>query len=306
MACKCGDVSLGNTGLPGCRPIANVASKIFYFQTFADDGSRNGIDTTVTLNQTYLDGKINEADGSKRFYPLPLMENVTNVRSESAFEEAPSGTKAFIKEGTKSFFGEMWKQSPAFVGQLKSARCTDISVLIIDTDNNIIGSIDDAGTTLYGIKVDKNSWEPLLVESTDTTIQKVSLGFNFAQSAKDEDLRMITEDEYTADFSAANGLLDISVTYTNITTTTFTATLSTIYGSVITPVKDSGLLVGDFALAELTPTPGAIVITSVTESADGVYDFIIPAATSGDVLELTPSKNGRDYTNVIAATIAIP
>ena len=29
MACKCGDVSLGNTGLPGCRPIANVASKFF-------------------------------------------------------------------------------------------------------------------------------------------------------------------------------------------------------------------------------------------------------------------------------------
>jgi len=303
-SCKC-DVSLGNTGLPSCQPIANVASKIFYFQTYADDGSRNGIDTTVTLDQAYLDSLINHADGSKRFYPLPKMENVTSVRAESAFEESPAGTKAFIKEGTKSFFGEMWKQSPAFLGQLKGARCTDISVLVLDIDGNIIGSCDDGGTTLYGIKVDKNSWEPLLVESTDTTVQKVSLGFDFDSTAKDEDLRMIVADEYTADFESANGLLDVNAVYSLVSTTGFTATLSTIYGSKITPIKDTGLVAGDFSLFNNT-TSLPVVITSVTESANGVYDFVIPTQTSADELVLTPSKDGRDYANVIATIITIP
>jgi len=303
MACKC-DVSLGNTGLPNCQPIANVAKKIYYFQQFADDGSRNGVDTSVTLDQAYLDARINEADGSKRWYPLPEMENVTNVRAESAFEEAPSGTKAFIKKGVKSFFGEMWKQSPQFVGKVDGARCVDIAVLIIDADGNVIGSCDDGGTTLYGIKVDKNSWEAALVDATDTTVQKVTLGFDFAQSEKDENLMMVTSDEYTADFSGAKGLLDITAVYSSATTTGFTATLSSIYGSKVTKIKDTGLLIGDFTLFNVT-TASSITITSVTESADGVYDFIIPAQSGGDELRLTPSKDGRDYSAVIANTFGL-
>jgi hypothetical protein len=48
------------------------------------------------------------------------------------------------------------------------------------------------------------------------------------------------------------------------------------------------------------------VITSVTESSDGVYDFVIPTATSADVLALTPSKTGFDFAAVTATAITIP
>ena len=215
MACDC-NVSLSNTGTPNCESIANVAKKLYYFNTFAADGTRNGIVTTVTLDQAYLDAKINEADATKRFYPLVDMENVTDEAADSAFEEAPSGTKAFIKEGVRSFVGEFWKQSPTFLGQIKSARCTDISVIYVDADGNIIGSCDDGGDILYGIRVDKNSWDAKLVKATDATVQKVSLAFDYSQAEKDENLQMILASETDADWLGAKGLLDVNAEYSAI------------------------------------------------------------------------------------------
>jgi hypothetical protein len=159
---------------------------------------------------------------------------------------------------------------------------------------------------MYPISVDNNSFDPRLVDATDAVVQKILVAFNFSDSMRDEYLAMITEDDYTFDLINANGLLDVSSANSAITTTSFTVTLSTAYGSKAAPVKVKGLVIGDFTLAELSPTPGAIVITSVTESADGVYDFVIPTATSADVLELTPSKDGFDFTAAIANTILIP
>ena len=302
--CKC-NVGLGNTGTPTCQPIANVAKKLIIIPTYDDAGVRNSIDLTATLDQAYFTAAVNNTDSSQRWFPLVNMENITNERADSIFETAASGRNALIREGFKAFAGEMWNQSPAFLGKVKEARCTDISAFVIDNDGNIIGSETVAGF-LYPIRINKASWDAKLVETTDTTVQKVSLGFEWHEDAKDEDIRMITSDEYTGDVVDMRGLLDITAVYTNITTTGFTATLSTIYGSPISLIKDKGLIITDFALAELTPTPGAIVITSVTESADGVYDFVIPSQTSADVLELTPSKDGRDYTAVVANTILIP
>ena len=114
MACKC-DVGLGNTGLPNCQPIVSVAKKLIVVPTYNDAGSKNGILLTDTLDQAYWDARVNDADASQRWFPLAAMENITHERAESIVETAGSGKLAFIREGVKSFSGEMWKQSPAFV-----------------------------------------------------------------------------------------------------------------------------------------------------------------------------------------------
>lgn len=304
MACKC-DVGLGNTGTPNCQPIATVAKKLIVVPTYDSTGAKNGILLSDTLDEAYLTAKINAADASQRWFPLPVMENITHERAESISETAASGKLAFIREGIKSFSGEMWKQSPALLGKIKEARCTNISVYIIDNDGNVIGSCPTDDGYLYPIQVDKDSWDARTVEATDTTVQKILLSFNWSDDEKDEDIRMITEDDYTFDALASKGLLDVNATYSGISTTEFTATLSTIYGSKAALVKVKGLLAGDFSLFNVTSS-SAVTITSVTESADGVYDFVIPAQSSADVLRLTPSKDGYDFTNVVSNTILIP
>jgi len=308
MACKC-DVGLGNTGLSNCEPIANVAKKLIVVPTYSDAGTKNGILLTDTLNQAYFDSKTNEVDASQRWFPLPSMENITHERGDSVTEESGSGRLAFIREGVKSLFGEMWKQSPAFLGKLKEAKCTDISVFIIDNDGNIIGSCPSEDGYLYPIPVDKNSWDAKMVEATDATIQKVSLGFNWSDDAKDEDIRMVTSDEYTGNVLGMKGLLDIvgANASSSLAAATVVIDLQTIYGSKASPVKIKGLIAADFSLFNVT-TGLAVAIDSVAE-VNGTYTLDYTTGVAGvsisDVLHVTVTKNGYDSTGLTATDIVV-
>jgi hypothetical protein len=74
---------------------------------------------------------------------------------------------------------------------------------------------------------------------------------------------MIATSEITPDMRTLTGLKDVNNTVSSITTTSFTATLTYDYGTAVTKQPVKGLLIGDFDLNELTPTPGSITITSV-------------------------------------------
>jgi len=65
--------------------------------------------------------------------------------------------------------------------------------------------------------------------------------------------------------------------------------LNTKYGGKLSPIAAEGMELADFSMAEVTPTPGPIVITSVTESTTtaGLYTFVFPSATSADVLRIS-------------------
>ncbi len=305
-ACECNE-SLGNTGVPGCQPLFKVTKKEIFVPTFDSTGARNSIDLTATFDQAFLDGKLNEADASKRWYPTPIIENVVSERAESAFDEAPSGNKDFLKSGTRSESYEIRNQSGAYKGQLDKARCFQVSKYVIDVDGSIRGMIDPNTTGfLFPIQIDNNSFDVNFNFQTDTTIGKLVVSYDYAQTEDDANLRMIAGSDITANLLSASGLLDINSTVTSITTTGFTVKLETIYGSASNLIVDQGLVIGDFSLAELSPTPGAVTLLTMTESPNGTYAFTFAAQTSGDVLELTPSKSGRDYTNVIANTILIP
>ena len=307
QACDCNE-TLANTGTVSCPTVANVTKKVIFVPTFDNDGALNKLDLSVELSQAVLDALINESDASKRWYPTPLIENVVTERADSSFDEAPSGRKAFIKQGTKNTTYEIWKEGGALQGQLEKIRCSDVSVFIIDIDGGIRGTItDDNDGFLYPVKIDNDSFDVKMIDATDTTVAKLAVTYDYDQTESDSSLRMISSGDITADLLGANGLLDISSTIIGvITTSTVTVKLTTIFGSAGNLITDKGLIDTDFALAELSPTPGVVVISTVVENPDGTYLITFATATSGDVLELTPTKAGRDYTQVIANTILIP
>lgn len=303
--CECNE-SLGNTGEAGCQPIFKVTKKIILVPTFDSTGARNKITVATPLTQIAFDDLINQADATKRWYPLPLLENVTGERAESSFETAPSGRKAFVKQGTRSFSAEIWEESAAYKQQLDSVRCNNTSVFFIDSEGNIRGIIDGTDDSiLYPVKIDNNSFDAKLVMGTDTTIEKLMISFDYDQTEDDGSLRLIAAGDIGAELLDGSGLLDISSTITNISTTGFKAKLTTKYGSLANKVVDSGLVIGDFALYNVTDS-ATVVISTMTESPKGTYAFTYTAQTSGDVLRLTPSKDGRDYTPVVANTILTP
>ena len=150
--------------------------------------------------------------------------------------------------------------------------------------------------------------------ATDTTIEKLLMTFDWAQSEDDALLRMIAESDMTADLLGARGLLTMNLTVGAITTTTVALTITTDYGSLKSKIGDSGLVVADFvstvggATGKLrNETDSAdITISSVVETAGGNFLLTFtPAQTSADVLAIKIVKNGRDYSGINGTTFVI-
>jgi len=290
-----------------------VTRTLIFQPTYDSNGDRNKIDLSDTLDQAYFLARVNDPDPYTRWYPSPEINEVKDTRGDSVKDTSEDGTDFFVQQGVGSVEAGFWGASQQLVGQLKSLRCNDVSAYCVDmVCGNLVGTIgadqDECDPAyLYPIKINKGSVDPVLMKATGKTVQKVMLKFNWNIEEQDENLRVITRESTNYDLRNLRGLLDICSSYSDITVDGFTATLTVKnYGDLLRPVYDQGLETANFTAYNVTQAATAI-IDSVTESSDGVYDMLFRfPQTAGDVIRLTPSMNGRDYTLVIANTFQIP
>ena len=307
------NLTLNNTGT-GCTPLLQVLKKLILVPIFDNTGAKNRIDLSATLNQAYFDALVNEPEPTKRWYPLPFMKDADANRAENITENFKDGSKIFIQQGAKSFTAVIIeKDAPArLLKKMNPFRTIEFGVYGIDKDNNLIGMLNVAGF-LDPIRVDASSWAPRFVEATDTTSQKIMLQFEWHINEKDENLDMVTPAELVAGTDIVNldGLLDVSLEFSNTATTGFRVELDTDYGTQLNPIRDEGRVAADFistvtaatSKVRNTTTNADVSITSVTEtSTKGIYDVVYAAQSSGDVIEVTLTKAGRSYTKNSFAT----
>jgi len=283
---------------------------MFISSTFDSNGDKNFIDTTATLDATFFDDMLNagrsgatNTDDKQRIYPIGAFKNVEDVRGDDITESFNDASTAFIQEGTRTFNGIIVdRPSPTLLGKMKSWRCSQISAYIIDIDGNIYGNGAESGK-LFPFRLNSESWSPKFMKTADTTVAKLQLDFSYSKDEADEDIKMILAEETTPDVRDLEGLIDVNAAAaTSISTTGFVTELSFDYGSAVTAQTFKGAVLADFDLYNETST-SAVVITSVTESPDGTYTFVIPAQTSADVLTLNLQKDGFDME---ALSITIP
>lgn len=305
--CSC-SVTLSNTGTPGCYSIQDVAKKLIMVPIQDSSGNLNRIDlTSIPSNSTIL-GYINNSDDKARWYPLPEMENVTNERGDPITEEFPSGNIYKVRDGSKTFTGQMIKQGAEYAGQIETFGCEDMGAFIIDASGNVIG---DKSTTGYlaPIKINTQTWDVRTQDTGDQTIARILLTFQWNNSVQDSDIGMLLASDFDSDVDWLdyNGLIDLYGTDSAISTTGFTMKVYTIFGSVANPKVITGLAASDFSLYNNT-TAASVTISSVTESPAGSYTFAFTAQTSADVLVLSIASgtNGYDDTNLESETVTIP
>jgi hypothetical protein len=312
MSCSCDNIVLGNTGTTNCDPIAQVAKKLIFVETYDSTGALNKYDPSAPLTQIVFDALVNQVDTSKRWYPSVLMEGVTGERADNVIETAGSGRIFFVKEGAREFAGEFWAKSATYLNKLKSSRCADFSVYIIDAEGNLIG-MDKGDGFLYPISVEKESVQVKLILATDTTVQKIPFKFQWESSEKDENLSMISSSNITADLLGSKGLIDVNMKVVSCGQTSLVVKMTTDYGSVGNKIVDSGLIITNFfnsvggtnsKLKNVT-TNTDVTITTVTESPKGTYTFAYTSQTVGNVLRVTPVKTGRDYSSVPKVTCTV-
>lgn len=287
LGCNC-DAGLANTGRPGCVPLQSVTSKLIMVPLMANDGTLNGIDLSAPLPT--WSSLINESDASKRWFPLPAFENVEMPKADSQFEEANSGRMAFLRQGKRSFAGELWgdDSTPTMLGKLNAGRCVQFGVYIVDVNGALIGS--KQGGYLYPIPVDEQSFDPKWMVATDSTVQKIMVGFDFDRLFDDSTMYMITATEAGINFNSLSGLIDINVVNDVVTTTTLTFDAVLDYGTALNPIKAQGLVSGDFVLNNTT-TSSVVTVTAV-ENIPGNYTLTYTAQTNGDVASLVIAKPG--------------
>jgi hypothetical protein len=256
----------------------------------ANDGTLNYIDLTATL--PIWDDLINEPDASKRWFPLPYFENVELPKADSQFEEANSGRMVFLRQGKRSFSGELWAEdsTPTLLGKLQNNRCVDFGVYIVDVNGNLVGS--KVGTDLYPIPVDNPSFNPTFVFATDSTTQKIMVTFDFDRLFDESTMYMITPLEAGVNFNDLSGLLDVNFNEISIASTSYDASLVLDYGTALNPIQFVGAISSDFNLNN-TNTGLNIAIT-LTEGPAGTYTFAFVAQTAGDVMVLSVVKAGYD------------
>lgn len=290
--CNC-NTGLSNTGRPGCVPIFSVVSSAIMLQLTAADGTRNGIDLSAPL-PTWAT-LVNLPDATKRWFPLPSFENVELPKADTQFEEASSGRMAYLRTGKRSFTGELWAEdsTPTFLGKMQTMRCVDFGIYLVDVNGNLIGSEENG--FLYPIPVDNSSWDPKFMYATDSTVQKIMLGFDIDRLFDESTLYMISPEESGILFTSLRGLID--VVFTAITgagtfdATSFTAKLP--YGTALNKLPYAGATsLTDWTVYNNTAA-AAVGVTSVIDPlTNGVYTVGFAAQTAGDVLTVSVSKNG--------------
>lgn len=289
VGCDCA-VGLSNTGRPNCVPIQSVTSRLILVPLYTNGGVRNGIDLSIALPDWNID-LVNNTDPSQRWFPIPYFENVELPKADSQFEEAASGRKAFLRQGKRSFVGELWAEdsTPTFLGKLQASRCVEFGFFIVDVNGNLIGSQENG--YLYPIPADNASWDPKLMFATDSTIQKIMLEFDWDRLFHESTLYMITPMEAGINFNSLDGLVDIDFTNTSAAGTfdAITFDAKTYYGTALNKVVFAGADENDFAL-----TINGVVesILTATENTPGNYTITFAAQSGGDVAVVSVDKLG--------------
>lgn len=288
--CVCGS-GLSNTGVPGCQSVQAVTKKLIYVPLRDSAGTRNFIADSDVVDEAFLTQKINEADPSKRWYPSPFVENVEDTKGDSTFESLNSGTNIFIQEGARTFTAMHIRESTTFLEKLKSLKCGDVGVYLIDIEEQLTGAKSADGTKLYPIKIDKETFDPILMKATDTTTQKIQVKFEFDRTERDEDLRSIK----VAGILGVSGLLDgtmQAVQGATGNTDSVTVKIELDYGQFGDPLALSGLVDADFSANNET-TGSPVSISSVVESPAGTYLITFTTSqTLGDEVKVSVSKDG--------------
>jgi hypothetical protein len=298
--CNC-NAGLGNTGRPGCVPIQSVTSKLIMVPLTANDGTLNGIDLSAPLPT--WNSLVNETDESKRWFPLPAFENVELPKAESQFEEANSGRMAFLREGKRSFSGELWGEdsTPTLLGKMKAGRCVNFGVYVVDVTGNLIGS--KVGGYLYPIPVDNQSWNPTFMFATDSTVQKIMLTFDFDRLFDDSTMYMITATEAGIDFNTLSGLIDVNlVVASQVANTSVTLDATFDYGTALNPILLQGVTgLTDWSIYDVTNQVAFGNPTGVSESPAGTYT-LLKAFVTGDDYTVSVVKDG--FTGSVTFTAA--
>jgi hypothetical protein len=278
----------------------------------ASDGTYNEIALTDLVDgklpESFVSGKLNHADPTKRWYMSAPFDLVDPVREDPVMEDI-GGIPMPVRQGNLMWTGTM-VSSPAYLKALETHACGKNKVFFtVDAQGNLKGKqvLNDSGASVFrGRKIQNSTMYSVYNEGTKDEKQKIKLVFMVAETEKDAEFGFLSSASMSFNFHSLPQIFVTELAFEgDLTTTVFTFTASNYFGSFGEALPVTGLEAADFIFYNVTDD-AVITMTSVEEDADteGLYVGTASGAqTAGDTIRLTLDK---DYHYAESITGVIP
>jgi hypothetical protein len=271
----------------------------------ANDGSPNKYAVSTTFDLAFFTTQINEADSSKRWYPMPDLKNFSGTVADDNNETFEDGDIKFINSGNDTFEAISKNATPQMANAYNKMQCLDMGILPIDKDGKLVGDISEDGF-IKPIRFSSSTFRAKYMYANGTATAHLMFAWAWHQNVCVDQIGYIGANDIAndVDILELNGLLDAIVVGTPVPTATdITVVLVTKFGSAASPLPVEGAdSISDWSLVETSPTPGVVTITGVVESPAGTY-VISAVTTSADVVDVDLTKDGYEMTQF---TVTIP
>lgn len=289
----CGGVAK-NLGQPSTVCKLDRPSKFcFQAQTATDDGVKNSILTSDTVDDTYVTGMIQTGDKtnvsttddvSKRWFPTSSLKQLSDLREDQNTEEI-DGFNYVTSEGVRNVsFAIVKGATPELYGAYKSREDLIDSFYTWSTSEQIGGNGRVAGE-LRPFRIETGTFRVVWMpeNKAEETAAKIMVYFSLSDLEKDEDIAFLAPGdgciEANLNINDYEGLVDVNLTVDSavtVTATTATIDAAFIYGSQAKKSAFTGAVAADFTVA-------GSAITSSTEVSDGKYELVFPSQSTGTV-----------------------
>ena len=294
--CLC-DQGIGNTGLPQGVKAPKQLSYLIMMATLDGDGNKNQIPCTDTIDQAYLDQKFKEeADPLKRWFPITGLKLVDRPKTDPITRDLGDGAVEFVRDGVRSFTGEIPSGTATFLGKLIGARCQSVSFFEVDICENLSGNGRDP-LALIPFRLADQSLNAFLMLANNTQNQSISLNFQYDINEKDHLRSFITDRSITGSLNSddVNGIIDVNVeSFDAIVATSVDVTLSFDYGDHCDKMAYKIAEQTDFTVYNKTAA-ASVALTGFTiiDASEGKYTLEFAAQTAADLVDVSISPANK-------------
>jgi hypothetical protein len=279
--CGCSD-NIQNTG-NSTQKLFKLTTGKYWTPAINSDGERNGLDLTLSPSalKDALIARINEADPTKRFYPILGITNVLPEETDATYATSDTNERTKLFDGIKTVNFQYRDASNQYFAKLQNV-CVDFTEFSIDACGSILGQKE--GTTLYGRPVNQASYDAKFMELTTAETSIIAIQYDYVRQSSDANQWMITSTELDGfDANTFSGLVGGAVAVGTITSTSIIVDVTKDFGTAVTRQPLLGLQPADIVLTNTT-TPASITVSAVTPDATvkGRYELTIPAQTASD------------------------
>tara|TARA_R110002167_G_scaffold343732_1_gene552896 strand:- start:854 stop:1759 length:906 start_codon:yes stop_codon:yes gene_type:complete len=277
--CKC-DSKVSNLGKPDCTQTVGRPSKLVFVSKKDAAGAYNKISSTDVLTDLFIDGKVQNVNEKSRWHFSPIAKDFLSVTSDATYKSYDDETRRKIRGGVRTFTGEFPEADHNFACYLEKFKCAGFGFFLVSETNVITGYKKDESGDTYPMPIEllEASYN---FESGDN-IQNVTFEMEIPRTVSDCALSSIFG--ASGDLVGTEGLIQLSMVASSPSSTGYTVTVAGggAYGST---VAYTGLDASD--LSAVDATGSAVVIGSLTHTANGIYTIVFTAVSSADVVTVS-------------------